>query len=70
MEMIDVQSSNLKKVGYDPESRTLAIEFNKGGTYHYQDVPQEVFDELMEAPSQGRYFSSQIKNMFDFTKEG
>jgi hypothetical protein len=70
MEMIDVQSSNLSQVGYDPETRTLAIVFKKGDLYHYDDVPPEVFDELMEAPSTGRYFSQHIRNSFTYTKEG
>ncbi|MCK5601397.1 KTSC domain-containing protein [Candidatus Pacearchaeota archaeon] len=69
MEMIDVQSSNLSQVGYDAETQTLGIVFKSGVLYHYENVPQEVFDELIEASSAGRYFNTQIRNSFSCTKE-
>lgn len=60
-----VTSSNLKSVGYDPETRILEIEFQRGQVYHYQGVPQEVYDGLMAAESPGRYFASEIRPTYD-----
>lgn len=61
MERIYVSSSNLRSVGYDPNTQTLEIEFNNGGIYQYTGVPQGVYDGLMAAGSHGSYFDAHIK---------
>jgi len=63
--MQPVESSQLKEVGYEPETQTLAIRFNsksgQGSLYHYANVPQEVYDDFMAAESAGSYFHRNIK---------
>jgi lysyl-tRNA synthetase class 2 len=55
-------SSFIKKVHpYDPATKTFNIEFNNGSIYKYQDVPAEVYQNLVTAPSQGQYFNEHIK---------
>lgn len=61
-----VESSNLASVGYDAESQILEIEFKHGGIYQYSFVPQSVYKGLMGADSHGKYFSSHIKNSFNY----
>jgi hypothetical protein len=39
----------------------LEIEFNSGGIYQYYGVPQEIYEGLMNAGSQGIYFHQNIK---------
>ena len=56
-----VESSNLASIGYDAENEILEIEFNHGGVYQYFDVPENVYDELMDADSHGQYFDRNIK---------
>ncbi len=68
MERKEVESSQLKSVGYDPATSTLEIEFKGGSVYQYLDVPFETHDEFMAAESMGRYFGLQIKGKFDFKK--
>jgi hypothetical protein len=68
MKLIPVQSTNLRAVGYDPESHTLEIHFRSGGIYRYRGVPQSAFDGLLAATSKGRYFDRQIKNRYRFVK--
>jgi KTSC domain len=63
-----VTSSNIRSVGYDSKSETLEIEFNNGTVYQYYNVPSPVFDELMMAPSVGKFFNSQIKNSFPYAR--
>ena len=48
---------------YDAGERYLRIWFT-GDTqpYGYRDVPEEVFDLLCEAESQGRYFAARIRD--------
>ena len=68
MQRTPVSSSNLRSIGYEPETSTLEVEFNTGSVYQYHGVPQEVFDFLMEAGSKGTYFNANIKNSYGTTK--
>ncbi|MEZ4969420.1 MAG: KTSC domain-containing protein [Flavobacteriaceae bacterium] len=68
MERQSVQSSNLASVGYDAENEILEIEFNHGGVYQYFDVPENVYEELMNASSHGVYFSANIRNDYEYEK--
>ena len=61
MERKHVRSSNLKSVGYDPEAKTLEIEFLNGGLYKYFNVPENIYNELMAASSHGSYFDQYVK---------
>lgn len=69
MERRSVSSSNLRSIGYEPETATLEIEFNYGGIYQYHGVSQKVFDSLMQAGSHGTYFNAYIKNTYGVTKQ-
>ena len=42
----------------------LALKFKNGGTYIYKGVPDATVKALAEAPSKGKYFSTNIKNKF------
>jgi hypothetical protein len=68
MEREAVNSSNLVSVGYDPQSETLEVEFKKTGIYQYLNVPQFMYERLMQADSIGRFFNAEIKNAFPCTK--
>ena len=65
-----VQSSNLRSVGYDPDTNTLEIEFHHGGLYLYFDVPQNMYEGLMSAPSHGEFHAQYIKNRYRYQKIG
>ena len=59
-----VSSSNLQSVGYDPQNRILEIAFQGNGVYQYEDVSQDIYTELMAAPSKGRYFAERIRDHY------
>lgn len=66
-----VSSSQLKGVGYDPETKTLVIEFNAvkaRSVYEYKDVSAPTVGLLMFAPSIGRVFGSSIKGVFEYRR--
>ncbi len=63
--MIPVQSSNLVAVGYEPASMKLYIQFHDGA-YVYYDVPQHIFEGLMNAASHGKYHAAYIRNSFPY----
>lgn len=66
--MIPVSSSNLSAVGYDPATETLTIAFNDGGLYEYYNVPQRIYEGLMNSPSKGQYFHRFIRDSYYTTK--
>jgi hypothetical protein len=71
MERIPVSSSNLASVGYDPSSAVLEVEFNHGGIYQYNGVPEEIYQSLMSAGSHGTYFDQFIKKAgYPYNKVG
>jgi len=64
-----VESSNLASIGYDAKNEILEVEFKHGGVYQYFDVPENVYQELMDASSHGQYFDRNIKKAgFGFQK--
>ena len=70
MEMQAVESSLIKKVGYDAETRTLAIQMNNSSdVYLYQDVPPSRFEALLAADSKGAYYVKNIKGKFETTRK-
>ena len=73
MKKICVASSFISKIGYDKRSQTLEIEFYSGTRrriYAYYGVSKEVFKELSEANSVGRYFSANIRNEYSYLSIG
>lgn len=62
MQRHPVKSSQLKSVGYDPETQTLEIEFNSGGIYRYANVTPEMHKGLMEGDSIGKFFHAFIRS--------
>jgi hypothetical protein len=65
---IKVESTYLRSVGYDATSQILEIEFRRGEVYQYVDVPIAVYTELMNAPSHGKYFNTNIKETYSCRK--
>lgn len=64
MERQPVSSSNLLSVGYDAASETLEVEFKNEHIYQYYNVPQFMYEQLMQAPSLGVYFNTNIRNAY------
>lgn len=64
----EVNSSELRSIGYDVSTSLLEAEFHSGEIYQYFDVPAQFVLELLEADSLGRYFNAQIRSKFRFKK--
>lgn len=69
MQMHPVASSNLVSVGYDAETQTLRVRF-RNSLYDYYNVPQFVFEGLMNASSKGSYHAAHIKNRYRHSRIG
>lgn len=63
-----VTSSNIASIGYDANSQTLEVEFLNGGVYQYFDVPQYIYDGIMNADSHGQYLAQNIKGAYRYSK--
>ena len=62
MKMQSVKSSNVRAVGYDGETKTLQVEFKSGGIYQYAGVQPEMYADLLEAESVGRFVSQVVRS--------
>lgn len=62
--MISVKSSNISKIGYNDKLGALLVEFSSGSVYEYNGVNKQLYEELMQSDSKGKYFSQCIRNRF------
>jgi hypothetical protein len=60
-------SANLQSFEYDEEWETLTVWFRSGGVYRYEDVPEDVVDEMKFSESRGRYFYRYIRTSYPYT---
>ena len=60
IEMIPVESSNLKGFGHDGE-KTLRVWFLNGTAYDYVGIEEGKFFDLVNAPSAGKAYNALVK---------
>lgn len=69
MEWIDTpESSTIVRFTYDKDSSALTVEFKKGGTYQYFDVPEPTFEAMKAADSKGQFLAQNIKGVFRYAR--
>jgi hypothetical protein len=61
---MSVDSSMANALGYDEENQVLQIEFASGAIYQYSGVEPEVWEELHDTDSIGRYYNAEIKGNY------
>lgn len=61
--MTPVDSNQVKAIGYDAASKTLACSFTRGPghIYHYPNVDPKVHADFMASESKGTFFGQHIK---------
>ena len=60
MERKRVNSSKLRSVGYDEQTRTLEVEMSNGQVFQYVGVFPEVHRRFMAAPNPTSFFDDKI----------
>ncbi len=60
-----IDSSAIASIGYDPDREELEVEFTSGNVYRYFAVPEDVYEDLLRAPSKGRFFGSSIRGQYE-----
>jgi hypothetical protein len=68
IKMNEVESNNIREMGYHEESRQLRVLFTNGGLFQYKEVPPDVVSEMMKSDSVGSYFSKNVRTTFTCVK--
>ena len=66
-ELYEVESSNIKMLGYNEKQKALFAVFHNDSVYKYSNVSRKVLNVLLEADSVGRQFNK-IKQLFEVVK--
>ena len=66
MKLVEVESSMIQAVGYDPDRKELEVVFNSGNVYCYTQVPREEYEGLLKADSKGRYMRANIIDVYPY----
>jgi hypothetical protein len=61
MDYVPVTSSHVAAVAYDSGSNTLGVRYSNGSEYHYQGVPEEVYQGFFTASSIGQHLDQFVK---------
>lgn len=59
-----VQSKAIRSVGYDPETKTLEVEFEALTVYQYFEVSEFTFRALLLASSKQAFFTASINGEY------
>jgi len=65
-------SSNVLKTTYFPHNQRLYVSFNRGGTYSYENVNEELYLAFENAESQGKFLRENIikkPDLYPYRKE-
>ena len=61
-------SSILEAIAYDPTRKRLLLRFRTGAVYEYENVPPVIYEEMLSAPSKGRYFSEYVRPDYPYRR--
>jgi len=61
-------STNLASAKYRALTGELQVTFRDGSEYEYSNVPSEVWEGLISAPSAGSYFYFNIRESYVYTQ--
>jgi len=63
-----LDSSAITKVTYNKKTKKMNVRFaGSGKNYTYINVPEDVYNDFINADSAGRFFNDYVKNDFEFT---
>ena len=68
MKRVSVKSTNIISVGYDEKEKLLEVEFVNSGVYKYYNVPKEIYEQALNAPSIGKFIWTSIRGRYRFSK--
>lgn len=63
--MIPVTSSNIQAIGHIADQLRLFVTFKSGQTWEYAGVSADVFNQMLNAESVGKFFSASIRGHYE-----
>lgn len=63
-----MDSSNIRRIGYDYEEKKLIVEFMSGRIYRYRNVPPATYGQLCAGESVGAVFNNFVRDKFETTE--
>ena len=60
-----VDSTMIYAAEYDYGKQILEVIFTRGDIWHYEDVPKDVYEELMNSNSIGSFMRNNILDCYD-----
>jgi len=70
MEREYVNSSMLTCFGYDADNSTLEVEFKNGVVWQYSGVAENVYHDMKNSASAGKFFHANIKGQYAESQVG
>jgi|CXWK01.1.fsa_nt_gi hypothetical protein len=68
MKRQNVDSSNIRSIGYDEKTEILEVEFQNSHIYQFEGVGKSVHKKLLKAESIGKTFNESVRRKFNFKK--
>jgi hypothetical protein len=70
MTLQEVESKNIKAIGYNNLKRELLVQMLNSAefVYVYLSVPKQIYMDFANAKSKGKFFASNVKGQFDYVK--
>lgn len=62
--MRPVESSNVKSIGYQTDSRNMRVQFKSGGLYQFSGMSPRRYKSFESAPSKGKHFAKKIRGQY------
>ena len=70
MERSYVPSTSIASIGYHEATETLEVEFLNGSIYQYYNVQMNIYEQMMQAGSKGKFLNTYIKNAYPYSRVG
>jgi hypothetical protein len=61
IDMVPVNSTAAKAVGYDPATRMIHVAFHSGGTHPHGPFTQQEFERFRDSGSIGKHYHAHIR---------
>ena len=68
MDWKPLESKMFTSSAYDLTGNILYLRFTSGEVYRYFDLPEEQYQQFLDADSHGRYFLSNIRDQFPYER--
>lgn len=59
-----LNSSAIRQVEYNANTRVMQIWFKQGGPYNFCGVPQTIYDGLISAGRAGTYYDNYVRDRY------